>query len=102
MSDLIFSKRVKSFIRCSISFLSTPQDLNVCKSDSCRRFLLPGSDSMPTRCQLIVQSQCLIMSVNKANYPYKEAILSDAKGDLKKGVVYKLLGVVGAQRAISP
>lgn len=25
-----------------------------------------------------------MMSVNKANYPYKEALLSDAKGDLKK------------------
>jgi len=39
---------------------------------------------VPIGCQLIIESQGLVMSASQAKYPYKEAVLADRKGDISK------------------
>ena len=54
------------------------------KSDDYRPFSLSGNGQMPVRCQLVINSQSLAVSEMGAKYAYREAVLSDSKGDISK------------------
>jgi len=39
---------------------------------------------VPVLCHYIIESQGITISTDKGNYPFREAVLSDYKGDLSK------------------